>query len=51
LHVVGPDDSAVAGRIAVLDLTVIDDGLSLEAAMRVRTDAALLITWLEIRSA
>ncbi len=42
LDVSGPDNTAVACRILMLDLAVIDDGDSLESAMRVLTDTATL---------
>src|SRR3546814_9044089 len=42
LDVAGTDDPAVARRILMLDLAVIDDGDRLEPAMRMLADAAPL---------
>jgi hypothetical protein len=40
LHLAGADGAAAAGRVAVRDLAVVDDGHGLEAAVRVRAHAA-----------
>jgi hypothetical protein len=40
LHVAGADQAAFAGRVAMLDLALIDDRDGLEAAMRMNADAA-----------
>ena len=43
LHVTGADAAAVAGRIAVLQFALIDDGDGFKAAMRMFADAALTV--------
>ncbi len=48
LDVAGADDSALAGRVAMLDLAVIDDGHGLEAAVRMLAHAAPLGRRLEV---
>ena len=40
LHVAGADPAACAGRVAVLDLALVDDRHGLEAAVRMLADAA-----------
>jgi len=48
LDIAGPDHAAVAGGIAMLHLTLIDDGDGLEAAVGMLANAALRRRWLEV---
>jgi len=48
LDVAGADNAALAGRVAMLDLAVVDNGHGLEAAVRVLADAATFVGRLEV---
>jgi hypothetical protein len=48
LDATGPDEAALARRVAVGDLSTVDNGDGLEPAMRVRADAARLVGGREI---
>jgi hypothetical protein len=48
LDVTRPDYTAIACRIVMFDLAVIDDGDGLEAAVRMLADATPLRSWLKV---